>query len=390
MAETGSIFLTGATGQIGGCVLGLLATAGRKVICLARPDSTHSAEQRVRDTLVLCGFDGSLPFECVEGDITEDRLGLSESAYHSLCGRIGRVVHSAARIMFRASPDGEPQRTNLHGTVRVVRLAEDAGRVPFFYVSTAYVCGTNKGPVLEQFDATPHEFKNAYEESKWRAESVVWEALGRGLPASILRPSIVVGDSRDGRALHFQGFYLASRALSRLASQMRRRVPGETGLIPLGLTVPGRPDDPINLVPADYIADAITFLVQRDDLAGRVLHLTHPIPQTLGGIYNMFASYYRIDASGLFSNPDLPFDARHSDNAFNRLFWKVSNPIHDYFANTPEFDRRVADSLLHPAGIVPAPLDQLTVNRLLDFAERAEYGKRPHPVTAPSNGVACR
>ena len=208
------LFLTGASGVVGRALLKRLPAD--EVICL-----THRAPV-------------SLPgVETVRGNIREDRLCLAEDSFSALAGRIGCIVHAAAVTKFSQSAKNI-FAANVDGTRQVLELAQAAG-VPLYFVSTAYV-----HPVRHIADTV---VSNSYEESKLSAEDIV---LSSGHPATIVRPSIVVGDSRTGEIERFQGFHLI------LELALRRRVPW----------LPGAADGYIDFIPQDVVADIILSLVR--------------------------------------------------------------------------------------------------------------------------------
>jgi thioester reductase-like protein len=209
---TGTL-LTGGTGFLGGEVLArLLERDDAPVYVLVRAGTDEEAEARLR-TLV-----GSLVGEserwsgraiAIRGDVTQAWLGMGSARRDWLAERVGRVIHCAASVSFTLGLE-ESRAINVDGTRRVVELAQLCARRggvdSFIHVSTAYVAGTHPGTFGEG-DLDLHQgFRNAYEQSKFEAERVVHER-GWGLPAQIVRPSIVVGDSATGWTPSFNVLY---------------------------------------------------------------------------------------------------------------------------------------------------------------------------------------
>ena len=208
------LFLTGASGVVGRALLKQLPAD--QVICL-----TH------REPVSIPGV------ETVRGNISERRLGLAEDSFGALTKRIGCIVHAAAVTKF-TQPAEKIIGTNVDGTRRVLEMAQAAG-VPLYFVSTAFV-----HPVR---DLAGTVVSNAYEVSKLSAEDIIRSS---GHPATIVRPSIVVGDSRTGEINKFQGFHLI------LELALRKRVP----------SLPGAADGYIDFIPQDAVADIILSLVR--------------------------------------------------------------------------------------------------------------------------------
>ncbi len=208
------LFLTGASGVVGRALLKQLPA--NEVICL-----TH------REPVSTPGV------EAVHGNITERRLGLAKNAFRGLANRIGCIVHAAAVTKFSQSAE-KILAANVDGTKQVLELAQAAG-VPLYFVSTAFV-----HPIR---DLTGTAVSNAYKESKLCAEDIIRSS---GHPATIVRPSIVVGDSRTGEINKFQGFHQI------LELALRGRVPW----------LPGAADSYIDFIPQDAVADIILSLVR--------------------------------------------------------------------------------------------------------------------------------
>ncbi|MER5970403.1 SDR family oxidoreductase [Streptomyces sp. NPDC002055] len=170
--------------------------------------------------------------EAVTGDVTAAGLGLDPGPGRVLAGRIGGVVHSAAVTSF-TRPAEEIRRVNTDGTRHALRLAEAAG-VPFHLVSTVYV---------RQRDGSAETGRSrVYRESKQAAEDLVRAAR---VPWSILRVTVVTGDSRTGATPRFQGIYAAMKAL----------VTGDAPLVPVA------PGSRLDFLPRDHVAACVAALL---------------------------------------------------------------------------------------------------------------------------------
>ena len=165
-------------------------------------------------------------------------------------------------------------KVNVEGTRNVLAFLAEAPRFErLHYVSTAYVCGTATGVFRESDLAVGQGFKNHYEETKYLAEV---DVVGSGLKASIYRPSIVVGDSRTGETGKFDGPYFTLSAMEKMPS------PG------LFLRV-GSGKNLANLVPVDFIVEALARLSARPETGTRTYHLTDPRPLPVLDLEKLFA-----------------------------------------------------------------------------------------------------
>jgi thioester reductase-like protein len=244
---------------------------GRRLVArllAAEPDLRIGAlvEARMLDAARIAAseIDGER-IEVIAGDIGERRLGLPEDEYERLRAEVRRVFHLAA-IYDLAVPLTVAQRVNVDGTGNVLELCAAAERLErLAYVSTAYVAGKRTGVVYEHELVMGQDFKNHYESTKFQAEVWVREYLGR-VPTTILRPAIVVGDSRTGETQKFDGPYYILRVIAE-AERSGRAIPNF-----------GRSEAPFNVVPVDFVVEAIAAAAGDDAAAGETLHLVDPEP----------------------------------------------------------------------------------------------------------------
>ncbi len=217
--------------------------------------------------------------EVVAGDIAEPGLGLDAEVRDRLVGEMRRAYHLAA-IYNLAVPLAVAQRVNVDGTGNVLELcaaAESLERLA--YVSTAYVAGMRSGVVYEHELVLGQQFKNHYESTKFQAEVWVREYLDR-VPTTILRPAIVVGDSQTGETQKFDGPYFILRTIAE-AERRGRPVPQF-----------GRSDASFNVVPVDFVVEAIAATAKDPAAEGMTLHLTDPEPLTAAELTSTLSREY--------------------------------------------------------------------------------------------------
>jgi thioester reductase-like protein len=256
-------FITGATGVVGSAVLAaLLGHPDTRFRLLIRAPSDEALEARLAGLLESLRQPRARErVTGLRGDSTLPRFGLDEATYRRLVAECTHVVHSAAAV--RMNLPLEEARASAVTAVEHVLAFCDAGlRAGALQkaelVSTVGVGGRWKGPLPERWIDEPRSFHNTYEQSKAEAETLVARAIAAGLPATVHRPSMVVGDSRTGRIPHFQVFYHLAEFIA------GRRT---FGLLP---PLAGRT---VDLVPSDFVAAAIAWSTTAEAARGKVLHL---------------------------------------------------------------------------------------------------------------------
>jgi thioester reductase-like protein len=182
---------------------------------------------------------------------------------------IVEIYHLAA-IYDLSVPREAGIRVNVDGTRYMLEFAGECPALERFqYVSTCYVSGTFAGDFSEDDLDRGQRFHNYYEETKFLAEVEVQKCMREGMPATIYRPSVVVGDSSTGATQKYDGPYSVIRFLL--------RQPG-TAVMPI-IGDPKRSE--VNVVPRDFVLDAITYLSGRPETTNRVFHLADPNPLTV-------------------------------------------------------------------------------------------------------------
>ncbi|ABD12586.1 hypothetical protein ThrDRAFT_04224 [Frankia casuarinae] len=235
------VLLTGASGVLGQELLSQLKRVPDiEPVCLVH--RTVLADQTITT---------------VRGDIARPQLGLDGSEYRSLVDSVDAVVNSAAVVAFNGT-ERTLRSINVEGTSRIAQLAA-AADAPLYHVSTAYIGARSDGA---------GESGARYASSKREAEDVV---RGAGVPYAILRPSIIVGHSDTGAIASFQGFY------QMVARFLHDKLP----------IIPFSPDSRIDLVPVDYVAEAVVAAVRKEALGSELWLANGPAALTLTDVVDM-------------------------------------------------------------------------------------------------------
>lgn len=323
-----------------------------RLACLVQPH--HAAAARAE----LQAMGAGAVAEVVEGDVTHMHLGLSGAEWRALAAEVTDVWHLAAKTRLGAGR-GEMRRVNVEGTRNVLELCRAARRLErLSHFSTAFVSGTRVGVILEDELAVGQRFHNGYEETKYQAELLVRRAQSE-LPATVLRPSIVVGDSRTGEIDRFDGPY--ALAILLVASPLA---------VPLPL--PGDAVAPLNVVPVDFVVDAALACSRHPGAAGRTVHLVDPSPMSARGVYELIAARAGKRLPNV-SVPNRAFQALLQLPLLERLS-RTHRPAIEYVNHLAIYNCRTQLEVLDGTGIRCPPIASY-LDRLIAFVE-ASFARR--------------
>ena len=267
-----SVFLTGFPGFLGSALVERLLDRTDSVDCLIQSRYRETAEQRASE---IAGNDWCERIELHEGDITEPDLGLDAGARGEIQDRTTETFHLAAVYDLGVSRE-VAEAVNVTGTEHVLDFVEQCATARLQYVSTCYVSGRYDGVFGEDDLDVGQAFNNHYEATKFEAERRVQKRMDE-TETTVYRPAIVVGDSRTGETEKYDGPYGILRFLL--------RQPGHAVLPRMA----GASDREVNLVPRDFVIDAIEYLSSQDSSVGQVYQLCDPHPPTVAGTMRLFA-----------------------------------------------------------------------------------------------------
>jgi nucleoside-diphosphate-sugar epimerase len=357
------IFVTGATGFLGTrLVRELLDRQPHAMLALLIRPGRVSIQQRLDD---LVPAQERHRVRAYAGDVSQPNLGLDGSAYSQLAHEITRIIHSAATVRFDHTL-AEARSINVEGTVRVLDLAAAAPRLrSLAYVGTAYVAGERSDLVLESELAIGQRYRNTYEQTKAEAEAQVRSRL-KTIPGVILRPSIIVGDSKTGVTSSFKMMYWPLKIYAR----------------GLWRTVPGYADAVLDIVPVDYVAAAVARLTFDQAAHGSVVHLCAG-PRgsaTIEQIARRAAEYFHAPKAR-YVDPKFFFAAVRPLLFLGlwgrrRRVLRDGRAYRDYFTMRMQFDTSNADQLLANSGISAPPV-LAYLDRLFNYCVASDWGRKP-------------
>src|SRR5215204_1465769 len=352
MPDRETLFITGFPGFIANRLLERLAPRDCRFILLVQPALASRAEDEIARLTQFTGKSVA-DFQVVSGDISESNLGLNAADLDLVRQQTTRIFHLAA-IYDLAVPREPALRVNAGGTRNVLELARSIPNLrQFHHVSTCYVAGKREGVILETELRHEAGYRNYYEESKYLAELEV-ESAKKDLPVTIHRPAVVCGDSRTGETGKYDGVYYLIHYLLRRPSL-------------LSTINIGNHEVSLNLVPVDFVVDAMAALAFDERAIGKTLQLADPSPLTTNQLFNAIAK--SID--GHRSRITAPM-------TWVRFFLmlppspKITGLPHHavpYFFVKQLYDSSQAQQLLAPHGIRCPPFESY-VDQIVDFAKR--------------------
>lgn len=286
------------------------------------------------------------------GDVTSMDVGLSGPEFRTLTTEVTEVYHLAAAHSLSVERRIADQ-INVQGTANVLALARAMQNLErFVHFSSAYVSGNRQGVIMEDELEEGQEFRSPYEATKYQAEVLVRRAEGR-IPITIVRPSGVLGDSKTGASERVDSVYamLALMVASPVA-------------IPLPLPGPGHA--PLNLVPVDFVVDAVHVLVNRPETIGKTFHVVDPNPLSARRAYEAIAKRTGKTPPKVKVPPNLT-KALLRIPALER-FAPVSHQALDYLNHMAFYNSRNLSDALHGTGLSCPPFESY-VEQLMSYAK---------------------
>ena len=263
-------FVTGATGFIGRYLVAHLVKRGKPVHALVRKGS-----QKKFDALKASLGAAGKHLVAVPGDLAKKNLGVADADLKKLKGKVDHLFHLAALYDLNASAE-EQKVANIDGTRHAVQFAEAVQAGCFQHVSSIAAAGLYEGTFREDMFEEAEELDHPYFGTKHESEGIVRKECKR--PWRIYRPGFVVGHSKTGEIDKIDGPYYFFKTIQKMRE-----------LLPPWMPTIGIEGGRINIVPVDYVADALDYLAHKKGLDRKCFHLTDPDPHRIGEVLNIFA-----------------------------------------------------------------------------------------------------
>lgn len=352
MPDSDALFITGFPGFIASRLLKRLAKREGNFILLVQP----ALAERAKDEVTKIAADNGRAvsnFRLVKGDISQTNLGLASNDLSLVRSEITRIFHLAAVYELAVSRE-LALSVNVDGTRNLNKFARSIpGLRHYHHVSTCYVAGKREGRILETDLRHQAGFRNFYEESKYLAELEV-EALKADVPVTIHRPAVVCGDSQTGETVKYDGVYYLINYLLRW--------PGILSLLNIG-----NHDVCLNLVPVDFVVEAMAALAYDSSAVGKTVQLADPRPLTTNQLFNAIAQSINGSRSRVTAPPSwVRFVLMLPPSP------KITGLPHHavpYFFVKQTYDSTQAQALLGPHGIHCPPFARY-VDRIIEYARQ--------------------
>ena len=272
----GDVLLTGVTGFLGAHILdSYLKQETGTIYCLIRGKNHTPALERLQNVLHFYFKDKydryiGKRIKCIEGDITLDKLGLSNKEYNELGSNVKTVIHSAALVKHFGNYR-EFEEINVKGTKRIIEFCQEF-KTRLMHISTISVSGNNfaegsyiENEIKEEIQYGENKFfvgqnlENLYVKSKFLAEKEVLDAITNGLEAYILRMGNLTSRFSEGK---FQQNHIENAFVNRVKTFL------QLGCIPEYMM-----EGYVEFTPIDYSGDAIIKIANHYDKEFSIMHL---------------------------------------------------------------------------------------------------------------------
>ncbi len=284
-------FVTGATGFIGKrLVKKLLEHKGSVVHFLIRKESASKVDA-LRNYWGLNDTKGAARAVPVFGDLTAKKLGVEADDVKKLKGQIDHFYHLAAVYDLGASEE-EQITVNIDGTRNTVEFAKAIGAGHMHHVSSIAAAGLYEGVFREDMFEEAENYDHPYFRTKHESEKIVRKECK--IPWSVYRPAMVVGDSQTGEMDKIDGPYYFFKLIQRMRQ-----------FLPPWMPAIGLEGGRVNIVPVDFVVDALNHISHHHKVSGKCYHLVDPQGYRVGDVLDIFSKAAHAPKMNLFINAAL-------------------------------------------------------------------------------------
>jgi len=328
----------------------------------------------------MAGSAGQL--EMAEIDFSKPQMGIPEAKYNELSTRTEQIIHCASDTNFSERKRDLVFAANVDSLSGILEFAAHSQVRAFHYISTAYVAGIHHAVCRETLPEAS-AFVNVYEESKARAEAIIASFCEKKfISLTIIRPSIVFGDSRTGRALKFNALYFPIKTVQYIRDIYLNDIRNNGGKksqqsgifidaegylhLPLRIYLPQKGS--INLIPVDYFVYATRKIIASDSPGG-IFHLTNNSAPTLATLAAYNEEFMKIRGVEIITGQAGSHVMR---NPVEELFDRFIEPYRPYLSDTRIFDRTNTDQATDH--LQPPEFTKEIFKKCMDYAIGVNWG----------------
>ena len=359
-----------------------LLSKGYTIIVFGRSAKNESLEGRISRLLQWFGIDNLDQVTCVDTDLSQDNLGIPTGEYSRLCSVVDSVIHCASDTSFSESKREKVMAANINNLKGILEFSKNAHVNFFHYISTAYVAGTGVTYCKETLSSVK-TFTNVYEESKAEAEKIISRFCEKNsICLSIIRPSIVYGDSQSGRSLKFNALYFPVRSAQTIRDIYLNDILNNGGLkaakngifidkegylfLPLKIYLPHEGN--INIIPVDYFVNTTIKIIENCSSNG-IYHLTNPFHTTMKIIAKYYEQLMKVNGVEIIYGP-MPDDLLR--NPVAELFDRFIKPYRPYLSDDRVFDR--TNTILATDNLNPPEFTYDIFKTCMEYAIKVNWG----------------
>jgi len=378
-----TIALTGATGFLGSHLMASLLTKGYNIIVFGRSAKNESLNERIARLLKwfeIDNFSGQVTY--IDTDLSQDNLGIEEGEYSRLCSVVGSVIHCASDTSFSENKREKVMAANINNLKGILEFSKNANVNFFHYISTAYVAGTGM-TYCKEILSSAKTFTNVYEESKAAAENIISGFCQKNsINLSIIRPSIVYGDSQNGRSLKFNALYFPIRSAQSIRNIYLNDLNNNGGIkaakngiyidedgylfLPLKIYLPREGD--LNIIPVDYFVNATVKIIENCSGSG-IYHLTNNTPTTIFIVAEYYQQLMKVrGVEIIYGNPRDNIERNPAEELFDRFI----EPYRPYLSDNRVFDRTNANKATD--GLNPPSFTYEIFKTCMEYAIEVNWG----------------
>jgi len=382
--ENEKYLLTGATGFLGSHIMAGLLLKGKGIVIIGRSSEGESLKERIRKLLRWFGIEHLEELlEIYETDFLKIRMGLGEDEFEKLCKRRLSIIHCASDTSFGEKNREKVMKSNVGNLSEILNFALKSRTSFFHFISSAYAAGTDGIECPEALVNSVH-FNNVYEESKAHAENIVSQRCREDkLPYTIIRPSIVYGDSVTGRSLRFNALYYPVRSLQYIRDIYVADIKNNNGIkstecgiyinkegmlhLPVRIFIPN--EGKINLIPVNYFTETILTIIDQPSIE-TFYHITTNNPETMENLASYTERFLNITGLEVVIGTPSVDEMRNPPEELFDFFIREYRP---YISDRRIFMRTNTNMATH--GSLPTDLSYEIFQRCMAFAVSSDWGR---------------